>query len=221
MKKTRNIIWGVVLLLVGVVIALNALDVTDASLWFDGWWTLFIIIPCLIGLFTEKDKIGNIIGLCIGGVLLLCAQDILDFSLIWKLIVPAIIIAIALTLIFKGVRFDKTEHVSQKSDVPSGFAAFSGNDMNFSGKTFEGAELNAIFGGIECDLRDAIIEEDCVINLSAVFGGIDIMLPENVKVNIDSTSIFGGISDERKSKTDSGVTVHIKGLCLFGGVDIK
>ena len=221
MKKTRNIIWGVVLLLVGVVIALNALDVTDVSLWFDGWWTLFIIIPCLIGLFTEKDKIGNIIGLCIGGVLLLCAQDILDFSLIWKLILPAIIIAIALTLIFKGVRSDKTEHVNQKSDVPSGFAAFSGNDMNFSGKTFEGAELNAIFGGIECDLRDAIIEEDCVINLSAVFGGIDILLPENVKVNVDSTSIFGGISDERKSKTDSGVTVHIKGLCLFGGVDIK
>ena len=111
MKKTRNIIWGVVLLLVGVVIALNALNVTDVSLWFDGWWTLFIIIPCLIGLFTEKDKIGNIIGLCIGGVLLLCAQDILDFSLIWKLIVPAIIIAIALTLIFKGVRSDKTEYV--------------------------------------------------------------------------------------------------------------
>lgn len=221
MKKARNIIWGVVLLAVGVVIALNALGVTDVSLWFDGWWTVFIIIPCLIGLVTEKDKAGNIVGLCIGAVLLLCAQDILDFSLVWKLIIPAIIIVIALKLIFKGVRADKTEYVSKKDGVPSGFAAFSGSNMNFSGKTFEGAELNAIFGGIECDLRDAIIEEDCVINLSAVFGGIDIMLPENVKVSIDSTSIFGGISDERKNKADSGVTIHIKGLCLFGGVDIK
>ena len=37
MKKLNNIIWGVVLLAVGVIIALNALGITDVSLWFDGW----------------------------------------------------------------------------------------------------------------------------------------------------------------------------------------
>ena len=86
---------------------------------------------------------------------------------------------------------------------------------------FEGAELNAIFGGIKCDLRNAIIEKDCEIKLSAIFGGVDILLPANVMVDIDSTSIFGGMSDNRIVTSTSGVTVHIKGLCLFGGADIK
>ncbi len=221
MKKVNSIIWGVVLLAVGVVIALNALGMTDVSLWFDGWWTLFILVPSLIGLITDRDKTGSIIGLAVGGILLLGAQDVIDFSLVWKLIVPAIIIIIALKLIFKGIFSGKENEVEKNDDVPSGFSAFSGTDMDFSGKVFEGAELNAIFGGIKCDLRDAIIEKDCEIRLSAIFGGVDILLPANVMVDIDSTSIFGGMSDERIVKSASGVTVHIKGLCLFGGADIK
>ncbi len=221
MKRISNIIWGVVLLAVGVIIALNAFGVTDVSMWFDGWWTLFILVPSLIGLITDRDKTGSIIGLCIGGVLLLGAQDIIDFSLVWKLIVPAIVIIIALKLIFKGIFSGKEEKIEKNDDVPSGFAAFSGSNMDFSGKVFEGAELNAIFGGIECDLHDAIIEHDCEIKLSAIFGGVDIILPDNVRVSLDSTSIFGGISDERTHNGNSDVTVHIKGLCLFGGAEIK
>lgn len=221
MKKLNNIIWGVVLLAVGVIIALNALGITDVSLWFDGWWTLFIIIPSITGLITDKDKSGGIIGLCIGVILLLGAQDVVDFSLIWKLIVPAVIIIIALKLIFNAFRSNKTEEDADDEKLPSEFAAFSGSKKDFSGKAFDGAELNAIFGGIECDLRDAVIENDCEIQISAIFGGIDILLPENVKVVVESTSIFGGVSDKRASKADSDVTVHIKGLCLFGGADIK
>lgn len=221
MKKISNIIWGVVLLAVGVIIALNALGITDVSLWFDGWWTLFIIIPSITGLITDKDKSGSIIGLCVGVILLLGAQDVIDFSFILKLIVPAIIIIIALKLIFNAFRPGKTEESTENKDLPSAFAAFSGSKKDFSGTAFDGAELNAIFGGIECDLRGAVIENDCEIKISAIFGGIDILLPENVKVIVEATSIFGGVSDKRASKDASGVTVRIKGLCLFGGADIK
>ena len=226
MKKLNNILWGVALLAVGIIVALNILGVTDVSLWFDGWWTLFIIIPSLIGLTTEKDKTGNLIGLCVGAILLLGAQDVLDFSMAWKLIVPAIIIIIAVKFIVKGIRSENQDGEEQnadgeKADVPSGFAAFSGNDMDFSNRVFEGAELNAIFGGIKCDLRNAIIEKNCEINLSAIFGGVDILLPENVNVILETTSIFGGVSDKRISKGTGTVTIRIKGLCMFGGADIK
>ena len=151
MKKISSIVWGVVLLAVGVIIALNALGITDVSLWFDGWWTLFIIIPSIMGLITDKDKSGAVIGLCIGVILLLGAQDIVDFSLVWKLIVPAVIIIIALKLIFNAFRSGKTEENTENKDLPSEFAAFSGSKKDFSGTAFDGAELNAIFGGIECD----------------------------------------------------------------------
>ena len=66
MKKTSNIMWGIVLIIVGIIFGLNSLDIADINLFFDGWWTLFIIVPCFIDLFKEKNKTGNIIGLLIG-----------------------------------------------------------------------------------------------------------------------------------------------------------
>lgn len=63
MGNFSKILWGIALIALGVVIGLNALDITHINLLFRGWWTLFIIIPCLIGLFDDKSegKTGNII----------------------------------------------------------------------------------------------------------------------------------------------------------------
>ena len=94
--------------------------------------------------------------------------------------------------------------------------------MNFSGEVFQGAELNAVFGGVECDLRNAIIEQDCVIQASAVFGGIDIYVPTNVNIKVSSNSIFGGVSNKTANYHDElAPTIYIKCNCMFGGVDIK
>ena len=67
----------------------------------------------------------------------------------------------------------------------------------------------------------AIIENDVVINAKSVFGGIDILVPENVKVKIKSSSIFGGVDEKRKSDTTDGHTIYVNATCIFGGVDIK
>ena len=60
MKRVTKILWGVVLIAAGVIFALNALDITDIDVFFDGWWTLFIIVPCTVGIFTEREKTGNV-----------------------------------------------------------------------------------------------------------------------------------------------------------------
>ena len=75
MQKATKIIWGIILIAVGALFALNALGLTTFHLFFDGWWSLFIIIPCTIGLFTERDKTGNLIGIAVGVFLLLCCQN--------------------------------------------------------------------------------------------------------------------------------------------------
>ena len=101
MKNFGNVLWGIVLIGIGLIIGGNALGITNINIFFDGWWTLFIIIPCFIGLFKEREKTGNIIGLLIGIALLLGCQDILNFDTIWKLVVPVILVVIGLSLIFK------------------------------------------------------------------------------------------------------------------------
>ena len=66
MKDLGNKILGLIFIVIGIIIMLNALDVTSIDVFFDGWWTLFIIVPCFIGLFSQTDKTGNLIGLLIG-----------------------------------------------------------------------------------------------------------------------------------------------------------
>lgn len=227
MKKLTGIIWGIVLVVVGVVFALNSLGIADINIFFDGWWTLFIIVPCAIDLFSKHEKLGNIIGLGIGVYLLLWRQGILRIDLLWKLAVPAIVIVFGVRLLWKSIysskRADEIKKLrSDGKKLPNGTATFSGQDMKFECEYFEGAELNAVFGGIKCDLRGAYIEHDCVITASAIFGGIDIFVPETVNVKINSNSLFGGVSDKsHKNSKDNPVTVYIDATCMFGGVDIK
>ncbi len=226
MKKTTRIVIGCALIAVGVVYTLNALNILHVSLFFDGWWTLFILVPCAVGLFTEEDKWGNIIGLLVGTLLLLCCQDVLAWSMLWKLLVPGVIILIGCRLLFAGLfggkGQDLLKRVRANGQLKGGTAVFGGANMNFTGKPFYGAELNALFGGVKCDLRGAEITGDCGITANALFGGIDIMVPDDVAVKVVSASLFGGVSEKKKTTPPPDAhTLYINANCLFGGVDIK
>ena len=190
--------------------------------------TLFIIVPCFIGLFKEREKTGNIIGLAIGVIFLLCCQDMIDFETVWKLLVPAILIIIGVSLIFKDAFGSKINEeikkLNESKTKDGGYCAtFSGQNIKFDGEKFNGTDLNAVFGGIKCDLRNAIIENDVVINTSSIFGGTEIYIPENVKVKVKSTSIFGGVDEKKQNKIENtdAHTIYINATCLFGGVEIK
>lgn len=225
--NNKNILWGIVLVIIGVIVGLNALNITNINIFFNGWWTLFIIIPSLIGLLKEKDKTGNIIGLIIGVVLLLGVQNIIDFDLIWKLILPVIIIIVGLSLIFGNNLNKKINNEIKKINNKKGkneeyCSTFSEQKIDFDDEEFKGASLTAVFGGITLDLRKAKINEDVVINTTSVFGGIDIYVPDNIKIKVKSTSIFGGV-DNKKIKNDNEKEhiIYINASCIFGGVDIK
>ena len=225
MKKASSVIWGILLIAAGVIFALNALNIADIDIFFSGWWTLFIIVPCGVGLFTEREKTGNIIGIAIGVFLLLCCQDILSFSMLWKLLVPAIIVIIGFKMVLTGLFGNKANEIISKmkksgNNPNVGCATFSGCDLNFDGQVFEGAELSATFGGVKCDLRNAIIEKDCAVQVSAIFGGVDILVPDNVNVKVSSNSIFGGVSN-KTAVHQNAPTIYVSGTCMFGGVEIK
>ena len=225
MKRSKDIIWGLVLVALGIIWGGNALDLFKVDVFFDGWWTLFIIIPSLVGLFSNSDKKGSLICLLIGVGLLLTCNDIVDFDILYKLLVPTIIVIIGLSLIFKNV-FDKRFNaeiakISEKNNVSDEYCAtFAAQDIKLGNEEFKGTKINAIFGGIKLDLRDAIINEDIVITTSSIFGGIDIIVPKNVKVSVKSNSIFGGV-DNKVNNKEGEVTIYINATCLFGGVDVK
>lgn len=227
MSKYKGLVGGLIFIAVGVLFVLDAMNILEFELFFDGWWTLFIITPCVSGLFSRGDKTSNVIGILVGVLLLLCCQDVVGFGDFWKLLLPGVIIIIGVRLVigsFKKKITPETKIHIENGDGTMGrkTAVFSGTDVKYDGKVFHGAELTAVFGSVVCDLRNAIFEGDCTLEATCVFGGIDILVPPYVDVRVESTSVFGGVSS-KKNRDGSGktVTLTVEGVCIFGGVDIK
>lgn len=217
MKKISTVIVGIIFIIVGVIVGLNSFGITNINVFFDGWWTLFIIIPAINGLVTDEEKTGSIIWLIIGIVLLLGCQDLISFDIIWKLTLPVILVFIGLSIMFNNSK--KGSRNTNKNEY---CACFSGQTIKFDDKEFKGAEVNAIFGGVTLDLKNAKVKDGAVIDAAAVFGGVTILIPEDLKVEIKSTSVFGGVSDKTKNKEKKDkVILYVNGCSIFGGVDIK
>lgn len=227
MNRIGNILWGIFFVALAIVIGLNSLDIVKINLFFDGWWTIFIIVPSFISLVKDKDKTTPLIFLLVGVVLFLGSQELIDLDIIRKLIVPGILLIIGLSMIFKDVVSSgvsaKIKEISAKNkDGQSIAAVFSGEDIKFSGKEFRGLTLNAIFGGINIDLKQCDIDDDYVINTTSIFGGVDILVPEGVNVKVKSNSLFGGTDNKIKNNNINGVkTIYVNAFNLFGGTDIK
>lgn len=289
MKKNNSIgiVLGLLFLVIGAGYLAEVLGFIDNfTIFFDGWWTLFIIVPCFCGLFGKGGgKIGNLIGIAIGLFLLLAAQGVLRGEKLWALLVAVICVLIGVNLIFPKKkqnvasekaeaytdRFDRgrAENVNTARDAgverftdaevveegplsesgelsteTTGYAGenkesyenvgdtdkivcsavFSGRDIRVDNSYFNGADLSALFGGIDMNLKNALIRKNVTIEVKAVFGGIDIIMPADVRVVVDVTPILGGV--ENGTRTPLGAdentpTVFIKGTCLFGGVEVK
>lgn len=219
MNNLKRILWGLVLIVVGLIIGLNSFGITNINIFFEGWWTLFIIVPCFIGLFNDDDKVGNIIGLGIGLFLLLAAQNILDFSLVLKLIIPFALVMLGLSVIFK--RGNKEESVPDKNNEKEYTATFSSQDINLTNENFDGADMMAIFGGVKCNLSSAKIKDKSVINATSIFGGINITIPKDIKLVVEHHSIFGGVTNKHINEEKTKKTLYINAMCLFGGIEIN
>lgn len=97
MKLSRtDLFWGIALVIIGIGFGGEALELWNFEVFFSGWWTLFIIVPCLISLVESGVKRSNTIGLSIGGLLLLSSWHVIAEDLI----VPLLLVIIGVILIF-------------------------------------------------------------------------------------------------------------------------
>lgn len=205
MKKIENTVIGLILIIIGVIIGLNAFHITNIDLFFDGWWTLFIIVPCFFGLFKDQDKTGNIIGLIVGIYLLLYCQGLINFQFAWKLVVPVIFVLIGLKMIFKDT-FNKKK---PRQNI-------------YDNQLYIGGNYDVTFNGLILDLSKAYLNEETNITISTLFGGVDLYLPDDVNIQIQSSNFLGGVDlHKRENKIENTKVIYLNARCIFGGINIK
>ncbi len=215
MKKISRIVLGIDILLFGILIGLKILDIIDFSSLFSGWWTIFIIVPSISYLVTSKDKAISLIFLMIGILLLLASLSLIDFSIVWKLIIPVILVGIGLSFI---ISFFSSKKVIDSNEYTSTF----GKELLEVTKKYTGGKLNAIFAILDCNLSEAVISSDIIIETTGVFGKVILDLPDNVNIIVREFNIFGSCRVLKNKNNKNNInTVFINAKSIFGGVDIK
>ena len=227
--KSSNLLWGLIFIAAGILYIGDSIfswNIVSFSLIFQ-LWPLFILLPSITGLVTKGINISSITGCFIGTILLLFTLNVLEWYQVRGLIIPGILIIIGLNIIFKDVWIRKMVPKEPSRDYtskePSEYSAiFSSQKINYPNDVFTGTSINSIFGGVELDLRNAIITEDVVINCTCIFAGADIYVPYNVNVKVSSVPIFGGVSNKSADRNNQNApTIYVNATCMFGGLDIK
>ena len=230
MKQTPKLIFGLALIAAGVLWILNIVGVLSFEFSTKGWWALFVIVPCVFGLFGDNnDKVGPCIGIGIGVLLLLAARDVITWNMMWQIALALMIIGFGLQILLFKSCVCKKEVCDLKTisrdgkDIRKVETSFGKQSLSFAGEKFEGADVTTSFGALVLDLNGADIVGDAFINLNVGFSGVTIIVPEGLTVKIAVTSGFGGVSDNRRTKVDTGTspTLFITGKVGFGGVEIK
>jgi hypothetical protein len=88
-----------------------------------------------------------------------------------------------------------------------------------------GLDAKAIFGSVELDLTEAVLEQrELTISATSIFGEVKLIVPEGVMVVNEGTAILGernlSLKQEQPYTAETPI-VHVRGLTLFGSVEAK
>ncbi len=228
MKQAFKMILGLALIAAGVLWILNIAGVVNINCSTQGWWALFVIVPCLYGLFTDKDKVGSCIGIGVGVLLLLAARGVITWDMMWQIALALLVVGFGVRLLLFKTWGNHCEVSDLKTvsrdgkDIHCIDYSFGKQCLSFAGQKFEGADVQSSFGGLTLDLYGAEIAEDAFIDLNVGFSGVTIIVPEGLAVRVAVNSGFGGVTDNRRDKTATGTPMLLlTGKVGFGGVEIR
>jgi predicted membrane protein len=230
-----GVISGSIIALIGTVILLDNLGFHIVSHLYRFWPMILI----LIGAWNLACKSGRVFGvflIIIGALFQLDTLGIAHFT--WGEIWPLAIIAVGVLVMWGSVQAKKVSKVV--SDATGGesqgdprttlneVAIFGGIERRITSQDFQGGYIQAVFGGVELDLRDAkMLQDEAKLEINAVFGGVEIRVPDTWQVVSRGQAFFGGFVDETRSygaENPAGPTrkaLILTGAAVFGGVEIK
>jgi hypothetical protein len=141
----------------------------------------------------------------------------------WKpvLVVGAVVLVLAVVF-SQPTSLAQDEQIENGKDSFSDLAIMGGVKRTNVSKDFRGGGATAVMGGVEIDLRDAVMDrKEAVLDVSSIMGGVKIRVPESWTVVSRVSSVMGGFKDNTRHPANDDHRLILKGTVLMGGLHVS
>jgi hypothetical protein len=232
-RLTPQIILGLAIIAFGLALTADNLGYADASRILE-WWPLGIVLVGVTKLLQSGTGSARVVGgiiTFVGVALLGESLDVFDIWAWW----PVALIALGLVIVYRAFSGSRDAAPPPQGLVPGGASAglagesrlselaiWSGVQRRVSSPVFRHADLTAVMGGIELDLRQASTAGgEAVIDVFVMWGGIEITIPPDWAVSNQVVPIMGGAEDKSTGTQASQNRLVLRGVAIMGGVEVK
>ena len=228
-RGNKRFYLGVIFMAIGGILILQRLNLIpwDLADILISWQMLLVAIGTIS--YMNGNRVWGIILIGMGVFFIL--PEFFDVPREVKRIYwPLILVLIGFSLVYRqrGSTRQMEDGTKDKSfDQFDDFVIFGGREIFINSTNLNGGRSTSIFGGIEYDLRKAkLAPQGAIVDCVCVFGGTGLKVPLDWNVRNEVTTIFGAFTDKRgdtfmQGTLDPSKTIVIKGITLFGGVEIK
>lgn len=230
---TPQLIIGVLIVTVGFLLMLDRLHIAETGLVLRFWPSGLIAAGVAIWV-RRPDRHGRFwagVWMFLGVWLLLNSLNLVRVGF-WDLFWPLVLVLVGLKLIMHTVRRPAE---AGPPGAPRGgvtlTAVMAESKRSSDDKPFRGAQMTAIMGGCQLDLRHATMPSggEAVIDVFALMGGLEIFLPTSWAVATDVVPILGGVEDKRlpavagphAERPAEPPRLVLRGHVVLGGLTIR
>lgn len=217
-KKISRVIWGICLIAIGIIFILNSFKIVNINIFFNGWWTLFIIVPSFIGIIFDKVKSINVFFFVLGLSLLCYSLSIIQFENIFDIILCFIFILLGVKFIFG--KTEKIEDVNSNGEqVPTYFSVFGTSKEILEDE--KNCKIISLIGHTTIDLSNIKKAQEYNIKVYTILGGCELITNKDDCIISNIFNVLGTFKNKHSKTKKSKKTIYLNGLTLFGGVNIK
>ena len=207
LRVTTNLAFGICLIVLGIALMLDRLQLVDASQILRFWPVGLVLfgVVLVIQSFQRVDTTSM-------------ARPQPSYGghvFVW------IVVALVMSQAFSRGTTSRTE----STDTVDVTAVLSRHQRVSNGPVFRGGEMTSVMGRAELDLRKTTVApgEEAIIEIFTLMGGATIRVPEGWTVDVRAAPIMGGVRDRREGVRDvpGAPRIVIRGFIMMGGLDVR
>jgi hypothetical protein len=215
---TRSaLVFGFAFVALGTLLLLDEAGVVTAWPILADHWPLLVVLAGVARFVTRpRNVLGGVLLLVVGVALWLWTLGVADsLDLLW----PVLLLTLGVWLLTRRRREPTSPTVTSSDDL---VVVFDDRDTRVPPGGLAIRSVTTVFGDLDLDLRDAVIDGRARLQVTTIFGDVDVVIPHGWRVTVSGPEVFGDVRTLTSPDLPGDAPVlDLQVLTLFGDLDVR